>query len=187
MQKLLLLLLTFCVSTIVIAQNDSIKNNNVLIMVGVPNKFFYDRDKLSIPYISAKYERQLNQNIWLGGDVGFASSKSINYRFFGDTYYYRKNYLTISVNGSYYLDMIPIDFIDFYVGLGIGYKFGHSKFVGKGELKGFDENPYPATSGLLYSLSFQGRYKIKDQLYAFAQIGLGYLPLSIGIVYNFKR
>jgi hypothetical protein len=186
MQKLLFLLFAFCVSTSVFAQNDSIKNSNLLIKVGVSNNFFDDEDKLSIPHISARYERQLNQNIWLGGDAGFTSSKSMIYRFFGDKYFYRKNYISISVNASYYLDMIPLDFIDFYAGLGVGYKFGHSKFVGEGELSGFDENPYPAISGVIYSVSFQGRYKIKNHLYAFAEIGLGYLPLSFGFVHNFK-
>lgn len=187
MRKLFLLLLVLCLSIIVFAQSDTIKNSNLLIKVGVPNNFFDDGDKLSIPHVSTRYERQLSQNIWLGGDIGFASSKSITYRFLGDQYFYRKNYITVSANASYYLDMIPIDVIDFYAELGIGYKFGQSKFVGKGELSGFDENPYPASSGVIYSVSFQGRYKIRDHIYSFAEIGLGYLPLSFGIVYNLNR
>ena len=185
MKKLLLSLLIFCVSNIVFAQNESIKSSNLLINVGIPVNFFDVGDKLSIPHISARYERQLNQNIWLGGDIGFTSSKSITYRFLGDEYFYSKNYINVSINASYYLNMIPIDFIDFYAGIGIGYKFGQSIFVGKGELSGFDENPYPVTNGVIYSVFIQGRYKIKDHLYAYAEIGLGHLPLSLGFVYNF--
>ena len=160
MKKILLLLSIFCVSSILLAQKDFVKENNILINFGIPTNFFDDGDKLSFPHFSARYERQLYPNIWIGGDIGFTSSKSITYRFLGDEYFYRKNYVNVSVNASYNLNMIPIDFIDFYAGIAFGYKFGKSRFVGKGELSGFDQNPYPVTKGVIYSVFIQGRYKI---------------------------
>lgn len=178
-----LLLILYTYNTIY-AQED-LTQNSLFLKIGVPNNFFDNGDKLSIPLLSIKYERQLNSNFLAGISAAFTSSKSDTYRFSNDQYYYRKSYFCFSVNTSYKLKMIPIDIIDFYTGLDIGYKFGNPKFIGEGDLNEFDLEPYPASDGFIYAVFLQARYQLKNNLYAFAEIGIGYSPLNIGLIHTF--
>ena len=183
MQKVFLSLLLSGITTLALAQNNTLTKSHLIIKLGLPSSILEEGYKLSSPHISARYDHSLGKQARVGGDVGFVSSNSIRYRFLGDTYFYRKNYITVAVNSSYHLDFIPVEKFEFYAGLGAGYKLGWSKFVGRGELAGFDSSPDPASNGFIYSAFFEARYPLNSQLSAYAEVGIGYLPVSLGIVY----
>ncbi len=166
------------------AQISSVPGGTLFFKIGLPQKFLENDYTYRIPHVSMRYDRQINNNLSLGGDAGFFSTRSTKYRFLGDTYFYRKNYVTIFLNTTYFIDMISFDKYRFYGGLGAGYKLGLSKFVGRGELSTINSRTTPPNSGIIYSIFLQGRYPITPQLFAYLEIGLGYLPISLGVVHN---
>jgi hypothetical protein len=129
----------------------------------------------SMPAIAGSYETGLNENISVGGIVGFTGS-SDDYGFAKYDY----TYILIGARGAYHYDLLHNDKIDTYGGIMLGYNIVSSSV--KTSIPGF--NASASGSYLAFGGFIGGRYYFTPQLAAQAELGYGIGLLTIGVSYK---
>ena len=129
--------------------------------------------------ITGGYEYGVNENISLGGVLGYSSSSE---DFFYGSWKY--TYFLIGARGAYHLDLFHNPNIDTYGGILLGYNIvsasttwnsGYSNFFGS----------YSASSSYLeYGIFIGGRYYFNPKWAVQAELGYGLGILNVGIAYK---
>ncbi len=126
--------------------------------------------------ISAALDYGINDNISVGGYVGFLS-QSEETGFFTT----KQTNIIIGARGAYHLDLI--DNIDTYGGLLLGYNIVNAEVTSSNPL--FPAGIAAGASGIAFSGFIGGRYHFTDNLGAFAELGYGIAYLQLGLTYKF--
>lgn len=127
--------------------------------------------------ISAALDYGINDNISVGGYVGFVSQKEETASILG-TFTTSYTNIIVGARGAYHLELV--DGFDTYGGLLLAYN------ISSVELE--PANPLftpPSYSGLAYSAFVGGRYHFTDNLGAFAELGYGISYLQLGLTMKF--
>src|SRR5690606_36972781 len=78
---------------------------------------------ITLPSISMSGDYALNENITVGGMLGYFGSKDVMPTFFGD-YEFKYSYMIIAARGTYHYDFI--ENIETYGGVLLGYNIANS-------------------------------------------------------------
>jgi hypothetical protein len=123
--------------------------------------------------ITGGYENAINENISLGGVLGYSSS-SYDYGW-GDSWKF--TYILIAARGAYHVDLLHNPKIDTYGGILLGYNIV--------SFSGPNVTYYsPGTSYLEFGLFAGGRYYFDPHWAVQAELGYGLGILNIGIAYK---
>jgi YadA-like C-terminal region. len=125
--------------------------------------------------ITGGYEYGVNENISLGGVVGYSSSSED----FGAGYGYKYTYILIAARGAYHLDLFHNPKIDTYGGLLLGYNIVSNSTTGL--YYGYGS---ASASYLEIGLFAGGRYYFDPHWAVQAELGYGLGILNIGIAYK---
>ena|ERR1035437_856302 len=124
---------------------------------------------VTLPPISASYEKAVTENISVGAIVGYSSSK---YNYFG-TDEFKYTYILIGARGNYHF--ATTEKFDPYVGATLGYNVvsvsapsSGSNYIAKG-------------SALLFGAQLGANYYFSPKFGAFAELGYGIGILTIGL------
>ncbi len=131
----------------------------------------------SMPAIAASYEKGLNENISVGGIVGYTGSSE---DWFGGSVDY--SYILVGARGAYHYDLLHKDNIDTYGGIMLGYNIVSSTV--KSNIAGFNFGASASGSYLAFGGFIGGRYYFSPQLGVQAELGYGIGLLSIGVTYK---
>ena len=119
------------------------------------------------------YENAINENISLGGILGYSSS-SYDYGF-GDSWKF--TYILIGVRGAYHYDVLHNGLLDTYGGIMLGYNI--VSFTGP--TVSFYS---PGTSYMEFGFFVGGRYYFNPKWAIQAELGYGIGILNVGIAYK---
>ena len=129
--------------------------------------------------ITGGYEYGVNENISLGGVVGYSSSSED----FGGNYGWKYTYILIGARGAYHLDLFHNPNIDTYGGILLGYNIVSSKATGTYINYGYGN--YSASASFLeFGAFIGGRYYFSPKLAVQAELGYGLGILNVGIAYK---
>lgn len=129
----------------------------------------------SMPAIAASYEMGLNENISVGGIVGYTGSEESN-SFVKVEY----SYILVGARGAYHYDLLHNEKIDTYGGIMLGYNIVSSTVTST--FPGF--GAAASSSYLAFGGFIGGRYYFTPQLAAQAELGYGIGLLTIGVSYK---
>jgi hypothetical protein len=124
--------------------------------------------------ITGGYENAINENISLGGVIGYSSSSE---DFYG--YGYKYTYILIAARGAYHLDLFHNPKIDTYGGILLGYNIVSASTTGL--YSGYGS---ASASYLEIGLFVGGRYYFDPHWAVQAELGYGLGILNIGIAYK---
>ncbi len=96
----------------------------------------------------------INDNISLGGYVGYSSSKE-DFSGFGANYSWKYTYIIVGARGAYHFDLV--DNMDTYAGLMLGYNVASTTYDGPGATPAS-----PSVGGIAYSGFLGARYHFGD-------------------------
>jgi hypothetical protein len=183
-----LVVFLFCagVCTGVNAQNVFSKgDNNLNLGIGIGSTLGGTGYSSVIPPLSASYERGIIDDLFddksslgIGAYFGYATNKQ-EWLTGGNKYGWDYSYTIIGARGALHYQLIGG--LDTYAGLMLGYNVINSSSYGDG-------GSFTATaagSGLGWSLFIGGRYYIKENLGAFAELGYGIAYLQLGVTFKF--
>jgi hypothetical protein len=128
--------------------------------------------------ITGGYESAINENISLGGVVGYSSSSED----FGYGYSYKYTYILIGARGAYHYDLLHNPNVDTYGGLLLGYNIVSSSTSGTA-FYGYSGSSASA-SYMEFGLFAGIRYYFNPQLAVQAELGYGLGILNVGIAYK---
>lgn len=109
----------------------------------------------------------INENISVGGYLGFASTKQ-------DLGVGTWNYTNIIIGGRGSYHHVLVNDIDTYAGVMLGYNIASASWDGPG-------NPSVSVGGLSYSGFVGARYHFTEKLGAFGEVGYGIAYLQFGL------
>lgn len=141
---------------------------------------FYSGYTTVIPPVSLSFEKGIEVSdipIGVGGYLGFSTSKSSTY--FGD-YYWSYTYIIAAARGAYHFELVKDDKLDTYVGLMLGYRFGHATFHDPTGNYGYVTNS-GVLGGAAYSFYGGARYRIANNMNVFGEVGWGVSLLTLGL------
>lgn len=157
------------------------KGDNLLnIGIGIGSPFFGSGYSSSLPVNpSVSYEKGITNEISVGGQVAFASSK-YKVNFPGGNYSFKENATYIGARGSYHFnELLELDpKFDVYGGASIGYVIVNVK----------DNQGYNGTtgSGVGFGLFAGGKYYFSKNTALFAELGYQSLAvLNVGVAFKF--
>jgi hypothetical protein len=126
--------------------------------------------------ISAALDYGINDNISVGGYVGFVSqSEDVGFLTTKQTN------IIIGARGAYHLDLI--DNVDTYGGLLLGYNIVSAEVTSNNPI--FPAGVAAGGSAVAFSGFIGGRYHFTDNIGAFAELGYGIAYLQLGLTYKF--
>ena len=130
--------------------------------------------------ITGGYEYGVNENISLGGVLGYSSSSED----FGYGYGWNYTYILIGARGAYHYDLFHNPNIDTYGGILLGYNIVSSKATGTlVNYYGFG-SASASSSYLEYGIFVGGRYYFDPHWAVQAELGYGLGILNIGVAYK---
>ena len=129
--------------------------------------------------ITGGYETGVNENISVGGVIGYSSSTQT---IWGD-YGWKYSYIVIGVRGAYHVDLLHNPNIDTYGGLMLGYNIVSSSSTGTIPSYGYVATS-ASSSFLEYGLFVGGRYYFDPHWAVQAELGYGLGVLNIGVAYK---
>jgi hypothetical protein len=128
--------------------------------------------------ITGGYENAINENISLGGVVGYSSSSQDVYSGYGWKY----TYILIGARGAYHYDVLHNGTLDTYGGILLGYNIVSASETGT-HLYGFGN--YSASASFLeFGFFVGGRYYFNPKWAIQAELGYGLGILNVGIAYK---
>ena len=139
---------------------------------------YYNNTSTVMPPLSVSAEYGVTDKISVGGFIGYSTSKE---EFLGGQANY--SFLIIGARGSYHFKIW--DKMDTYAGLMLGYNNVTGRYDST-----FDEGLYDfnvAASGMALSGYVGGRYNIKDNISAYAEIGYGISVLNLGVSFKLGK
>jgi hypothetical protein len=132
-----------------------------------------------LPPLGVGYDFGYNENISIGGLVGYSSStQPVGF----GSWQFKYTYIIIGARGTYHYDLMHKDNIDTYGGIMIGYNI--VSFSEENKPSGSLFNFSGSGSYLLYGGFIGGRYYFTPNLAAQLELGYGVGLLSIGISYK---
>ncbi|WDF54930.1 outer membrane beta-barrel protein [Mucilaginibacter sp. KACC 22063] len=156
------------------------KGDNLLnIGIGIGSPFFGSGYSSSLPVNpSVSYEKGITNEISVGGQVAFASSK-YKVNFPGGNYSFKENAIYIGARGSYHFnELLELDpKFDIYGGASLGYVIVNVK----------DNQGYSGStgSGVGFGLFAGGKYYFANNTAVFAELGYQSLAvLNVGIAFK---
>ena len=130
--------------------------------------------------ITGGYEYGYNENISLGGVLGYSSSTQ---DYFDGSFKY--SYIVIGARGSYHLDLFHNPNIDTYGGILLGYNIVSSSWTWNNGYNNYFGGAYGASASYLeYGIYVGGRYYFDPHWAVQAELGYGLGVLNIGIAYK---
>jgi hypothetical protein len=127
--------------------------------------------------ITGGYEYGVNENISLGGVLGYSSSSEDIFAGYGWKY----TYILIGARGAYHLDLFHNPKIDTYGGILLGYNIVSSSATGTY----YGYGAYSASASYLeFGIFIGGRYYFDPHWAVQAELGYGLGILNIGIAYK---
>jgi hypothetical protein len=151
-------------------------DNVVSAMFGLGSSISYGSAKTDVPPLSVAFDYGFNENISLGGIVGYtASSESGSIPFFG-SYEFKYSDFIIGARGAYHYDLLHNEMIDTYGGLVLGYDVASASATGFGTAA--------SAGGLVIGGFIGGRYYFTPNLGAQLELGYGIAYFNIGIAYK---
>jgi hypothetical protein len=130
--------------------------------------------------ITGGYENGINENISLGGVVGYSSSSETVW---GD-YGWKYTYILIGVRGAYHVDLMKNPNIDTYGGILLGYNIVSSSSTGTSPYGNYWGSYSASASYLAYGVFVGGRYYFNPKWAVQAELGYGLGILNVGIAYK---
>ena len=167
-----MIITVFAALSVASAQHEE-GDQNLNIGLGIGGGYYYGGANL--PALGVSYEKGIYDKWSVGGYLAYTSSTE-DYRFFGDVVKYKYTYFTFGARASYHFDVFEVEELDTYTGAMLGYSV-----VNVSSESNFDTDFSAGTSFVTYSFFAGARYRFKDNLGAFAELGLGYAPLSLGL------
>ncbi len=132
---------------------------------------------ISLPPVSFSLDFGINENISLGGYVGYSASNE-DFAGFGANYSWKYTYIIVGVRGAYHIDLV--DKMDTYGGLMLGYNVATVKYEGPGAAP-----VSPSVGGIAYSAFVGARYHFGDSFGVFGELGYGIALLNVGVTMKF--
>lgn len=132
---------------------------------------------VSLPPVSLSLDFGINDNISLGGYLGYSSSNE-DFAGFGANYSWKYTYIIVGVRGAYHFDLV--DNMDTYAGLMLGYNVATVKYDGPGAAPAS-----PSVGGIAYSAFAGARYHFGESFGVYAELGYGIALLNIGVTMKF--
>jgi hypothetical protein len=129
--------------------------------------------------ITGGYEYGVNENISLGGVIGYSSSSD---DYFDGTAKY--TYFLIGARGAYHYDLFHNPNIDTYGGILLGYNIVSSSWTWNDGYSGYGYSFSASSSYLEYGLFVGGRYYFDPHWAVQAELGYGLGILNIGVAYK---
>jgi hypothetical protein len=129
--------------------------------------------------ITGGYENAINENISLGGVVGYSSSSQDVFAGYGWKY----TYILIGARGAYHYDLLHNPNIDTYGGILLGYNIVSASATGTQPFGGFG-NYSASASYLEFGVFVGGRYYFNPKWAIQAELGYGLGILNVGIAYK---
>jgi len=125
------------------------------------------------------YENAINENISLGGVLGYSSSSE-------DFFYgqWKYTYFLIAVRGAYHYDLLHDPNIDTYGGILLGYNIVSSSTTWNNGYNGLFGSYSASASFLEYGIFVGGRYYFNPKWAIQAELGYGLGILNVGIAYK---
>lgn len=134
--------------------------------------------KTSFPPLSVSAEFAINEEMTVGGIVGYSSTtESDNYI----GYRFKYSHFILGARANYYF--ITDEKHDLYAGAVLGYNIIGVKL----DIDGLYTDEYAEASALLYGAHLGGRYKFSGRTAVFAELGYGLALLNAGITFSLNR
>lgn len=149
--------------------------------VGLGSTFYGGGFRSVLPPINIAYEKGITENIGVGAYAGYAAAR-YNYGGFNTyNYHWNYNYIILGARGAYHYDLFKIPKLDTYGGLMLGFTIARATFHSNDPY--IDETNYtsPSSGGITWSGFIGARYKIKEKLGAYAELGYGVSVLNLGL------
>jgi hypothetical protein len=185
MKKSLLIIVLFSIITTVATAQKSTGaynpgDNLFNIGIGIGSPFFGTGYSASLPINpSISYERGITDEISVGGQLSYASSKYA-YSFFGSAYSFKESATYVGARGSYHLnDILDLDKkFDVYGGASLGYVI-----VSVSDNQGYTGS---AASAVGFGAFAGGKYYFASNTAVYAELGYQSLSfLNIGVSFKF--
>ena len=186
---------TFCfinllfISFAAIAQNGPLKRGQIKLNfgLGVGSYIKAAGGSTSFPPFTASAEYAINENMTVGGLVGYTSTTdTYSYSSLGAKDNYKISNTLIGARVNYYFDVNPK--YDVYVGAMLGYDAVSSNFSStSSQYQDILRDVNTSVSGILYGVHAGGRYHFSPAASAFAEIGYGIAVLNLGVTLNLGK
>ena len=174
MRRILLPLSAICILATASFGQMAFHDNQNVGSVGLGIGYYSD---MNVPPITFTLEHGINEDISLGGVIGYTGSR--NYWDDGYDYYYSYNYLLIGARGSYHFDVLHDRKFDTYAGLLLGYNFVWHDHYGD-PYTGSYRGSFPA-----FGVHVGGRYYFAPKVAFQAELGYGELSiLNAGLCFK---
>ena len=142
--------------------------------------------KMSVPPIFASYDHCIidglindKASIGVGGYVAYSANKwETSYGNYD--YGYKYQYMILGARGTFHYQ--PLNKLDTYAGVMLGYDIVSSKYYGDKEYGSLSS---ASGSEFAYSAFVGARYYFSDNFAAFAEAGYGIAALELGISFKF--
>jgi hypothetical protein len=149
--------------------------------IGVPSYLGGNGYETKIPLVSGSFDYGLFSGLLEGkasiGVGGYLAYTANRFKFAGD-YGYDYSYLIIGPRAAFHYN--PIDNLDTYGGLLLGYNIVGSSAYGNGQ-----HNKPDNSSRFIPALYVGARYYFTNSIAAFAEIGYGISLIEVGLSYKF--
>ncbi|GHT69274.1 hypothetical protein AGMMS50239_35770 [Bacteroidia bacterium] len=153
--------------------------------IGVPSYLGGSGYETKIPLVSGSFDYGLldgllegKASIGVGGYLGYTSNR-FNIKYTGGNYGYDFSYLIIGPRASFHYN--PIDKLDTYGGLLLGYNIVSSSTYGRADQYVKPDNESRFTPALYVG----ARYYFVDNIAVFAEVGYGISLIEVGISFKF--
>jgi hypothetical protein len=170
----------FTVNSYAQAQLDK---GNFLLNAGVGVGYYYAGGGTSL-VLSGEYA--INELISVGPYFGY-TSYTHNYNWgFGSRLKYRYAFYDIGVRGSFHFaELVGIsnDKLDLYGGAFLGFLISDYTVKDNSGFFGNYDDPY--SGGVRLGLHAGARYYFTEKFATFGELGIGYVPLSLGVTFKF--
>jgi len=145
--------------------------------VGIGFGASFATGSVNMPPISVSLDFGINDNISLGGYVGYSAS-SQEFAGWGGGFTWKYTYIIVGARGAYHFDLV--DNMDTYAGLMLGYNVATVTYDGPGAAP-----VSPSVGGIAYSAFAGARYHFGDTFGVYAELGYGVAILNVGVTLKF--
>ncbi len=137
--------------------------------IGIGLGATFGTGSVQLPPVSFSLDYGFNDNISIGGYVGYSSFKEEVM-----SWSWKYTYIIVGVRGAYHLALV--DKLDTYAGVMLGYNIASAKFAGS-----HNGIPEPKVGGIAYSGFVGARYHFGDKFGVFGEVGYGIALLNLGL------
>lgn len=192
-----ILSLAFMLSSTFASEAQSFKNgqNDVNIGIGFGNTLTYYGGASVIPPLSISVDHGITDAISLGGYLAYTGAHlslsgtewcNHNFGYYNYTDTYSWSDFVIGFRGAYHFaKFIPVDKLDVYAGLMIGFDIEHSSYSTTANCPDHTYVNGVGTSAAVFSAYGGARYRFNDKFGIFGELGYGIAILNLGLNIKF--